>query len=111
MVGHSLDFGSDGGHFLQKRFELVDELLLGRVEADAFLSGVIELNDGLNVILFGFVVHFVDDLVGRLLVDKDLGLNNHVVNQTDECAEVGLVSGGQEVDSLLELHLFLKEHH
>jgi len=69
MVSHTLDFSGHGRHLAEELLEFVVELLLGRVEADTFFSGVIKLDNGSDVVLLGIVVHFFDDLVAGLLID------------------------------------------
>ena len=52
---------------------------------------VFEANRGLNGVFFLFVVHFGKNHVSRLLVNTNLSLNNHVVNQTNESPQMVVV--------------------
>jgi hypothetical protein len=98
----------DALHVLKDLLELGDELALGWLEGHVFLS---EAHSGLDTVLFRVLGHLREDEVGTLLVDSDLGLDDHVVDESDEGAKAVVVSLGELQDSILEGVLLLLKHH
>lgn len=67
----------DALHVLKDLLELGDELALGWLEGHVFLS---EAHSGLDTVLFRVLGHLREDEVSTLLVDSDLGFDDHVVD-------------------------------
>ena len=98
----------DALHVLKDLLELSDELALGWLEGHVFLG---EAHSGLDAVLFRVLGHLREDEVGTLLVDSDLGFDDHVVDEPDEGAEAVVVSFGELQHSIFEGVLLLLEHH
>lgn len=101
LLSHALHFGED-------LFELCDELVLGWLERHSIGS---ETDNSVDTVLLLLFVHLVEDQVSALLVDDDLRLDNHVVDEADESTETLVISASELQHSVFERILLLHEHH
>jgi len=67
----------DALHVLKDLLELGDELALGWLEGHVFLS---EAHSGLDTVLFCLLCHLCQNEIATVLVDSDLGFDDHVVD-------------------------------
>ena len=110
MADDSDDLLRHGLHVAKELLELADELTLGWLEGHAVTLCVI-VNSSLDAVLLLVFVHLEEDEIGTLLIDLDLSLHHHVVDQSDEGAQAVIVSFGQLEDSVLQLIFLLLEDH
>ena len=85
MIDDSEHFSGYALHVHENLVELGQEFGLRRVERHSVLLRVIADN-GVDTILLVLVLHLKEDQIGTFLVDLDLGLNNHIVDKSDECS-------------------------
>ena len=82
MANDSHNFFSHALHVLQKLLKLRDELSLSRLEGHT-LTFWVKIDGSLDTVLLLLFCHLSKDQVGTLLIDLDLGFNNHVINQSN----------------------------
>lgn len=80
-------------HFVKKLVEGANKFHLCRVEREPILTGI-EAHLGVDVVTLG-VVHLIEDKLDRLLVNLDLSLSNHVINQANEGPKAVVVLASQ----------------
>lgn len=110
MADDSAYFLCDTLHVLKDLFELSDELAFRWLESHILSS---KADSGINTILLLVIlfVHLSKDEISTLLIDSDLGLHNHVVNQSNECSKTVVVSLGKLQNSIFELIFLLLKNH
>jgi len=93
-------------------------LALIRYEANASLGLALLLLDEVNLsddlglfALRTFFVHLFEDVLRALLIDSDLGLYDHVVNQSDKSAETAIVAASELQNLIFEQFFLLNEDH
>jgi hypothetical protein len=95
-------------HILQNLLELSDKLTLGWFEGHTLSS---KAYGSLDTVLLLIFLHLIEDGVSTFLVDHDLGLDNHIVDQSDESSQAVVISLSKFQDSVFELVFLLLEHH
>lgn len=108
MADYSTDLLRDTLHILQYLLELRHELSFRWLERHAVGCKAHSRRDTVFLLVFQ---HFAEDEVRTLLVDSDLRLDDHVVNEPDESAQTVVISLGKLQNSIFELVLLLEEHH
>jgi len=111
VTDNSADLFGNTLHVLQNLLELSDELTLGWVEGHTFASSQIKAYSGLNTVLLLILFHLIENGLSTILVDTNLGLNHHVVNQSDESSQAVVISLSKLQDSVFELVFLLLEDH
>lgn len=111
VVDDALHLLSDLLHVLHQLVDVVEDLHLGRGVAETFIRVAVETNNSLKGILPIFTVHFVDDEFGGFLVDSNLGLDHHVIDEADKCAQVVKVGLSQSNHTVFKVILHLLKHH
>jgi hypothetical protein len=91
MADNSAYLFGDALHVLKDLLELGDELTLGWLERHVLLG---EAHGGLNTILLRVLGHLGEDEISTLLIDFDLGLDDHVIDESDEGSEAVVVTLG-----------------
>jgi hypothetical protein len=93
-------------------------LALIRYEANASLGLALLLLDEVNLsddlglfALRTFFVHLFEDVLRALLIDSDLGLYDHVVNQSDKSAKTAIVAASELQNLIFEQFFLLHEDH
>jgi hypothetical protein len=110
MDDDSGDLFSDSLHISQNLLSVSDEVRLARLEHHS-VTVVREVQIRQDVVLAVVLIHLLQNHLDRLLIDADLGLDDHVINESDESSEVVVVALGQVDDTLLELLLLLHQIH
>jgi hypothetical protein len=95
-------------HILQNLLELSDKITLGWFEGHTLSS---KAYGSLDTVLLLIFLHLIEDGVSTFLVDHDLGLDNHIVDQSDESSQAVVISLSKFQDSVFELVFLLLEHH
>lgn len=110
MVDDSNYFFSNGLHVSKKFIKLVDEFTLSWLEWHTITFGV-KINGRWNGIFGVILTHFDEDEVSTFLINLNLSLDDHVVNQSNEGSKTVVVSLSKLKDSVLELILLLLKNH
>ena len=108
MTDDSANLFGNTLHILQNLLELSDKLTLCWFEGHTFSSKAYGCLDTVLLLIF---LHLTEDGVSTLLVDHDLRLDNHIVDQPDESSQAVVVSLSKFQDSVFELVFLLLEHH
>ena len=88
VVDHALHLLSHDLHIVKKLLDVAFKLNFGGSVTEAIFGGVIEADDGLNGVLTVLAVHLVHNNLTGFLINSDLGLNNHVIDEADEGSQV-----------------------
>jgi hypothetical protein len=112
MSNYSLLILSDSLHVLEDLLKLSNIVGVSGVKYHAIVIRG-KGNEGVDAIFSSAItfVHFSVDKISGVLIDGDLGLYNHVVDQSDEGAKGGIVLLGESHNFLLELLLLLHNIH
>lgn len=110
MDDDSGDLFSDSLHVSQDLLSVSDEVCLARLENHS-ITVVREVQVRQDVVLAHVLVHLGQNHLDRLLVDTDLSLDDHVINESDESSKVIVIALGQINDTLLQLLLLLHQIH
>ena len=111
VVDYALHLLGDLLHVLHQLVNVIENLHLGGGVAETFIRVAIETDNSLKGIFPVFTVHFVHDELGGFLVDSYLGLNDHVIDEADKCAQVVEIGLSQSNHTVFEVVLHLLEHH
>lgn len=72
----------------------------------------VNLSDDLGLFaLWTFFVHLFEDILRTFLIDSDLGLYDHVVNQSDKSAETSIVAASELQNLIFKQFFLLNEDH
>jgi len=91
-------------HVFQQLLEGLDELDSWRLEGHCILIHI-KSDCSLDPVLFGTVLHFMEDFGCRFLVNADLGLKHHVVDETDVGTESTDIASGEHAQASTEFVL------
>jgi len=108
MTDNSANLFGNTLHILQNLLELSDKFTLGWFEGHTLLS---KAYGSLNTVFLLIFLHLIENGISTLLIDHDLGLDYHVVDQSDESSQAIVISLSKLQDSVFELIFLLLEHH
>jgi hypothetical protein len=86
VVDDSINFLGHCHHVADQLFDEAVDLLPRRGVAQTLLSACFKANHGLKSVLAIFSVHLRENELHSFLVDPDLSLDHHVVDQADKNA-------------------------